>query len=243
MWSFLSRVGSRGPLPDGRGSEERGSAGCWRIVPLILLAAVGSHAASVSFRTGQLPWAVIGTPYRFTLVTSVDQRCLDGGSSITTIAGSLPSGVELRGDTLSGVPEELGAFPLRLRISNTCASEDRDFVLQVTGKPILRVTPEEVAFEYRAGGPLPDPKSLKVSASWSNLPYTISRPVPAWLQLRPRTGATPLAGSPYAGDLVEMRINPQDLAPGVYESALTLSVDGGANQVVVPVRLRIQPAN
>jgi hypothetical protein len=155
------------------------------------------------------------------------------------VAGALPGGLDLRLDTIIGVPEELGAFAFRLRASNNCSAEERDFVLQVIGRPILRVSPELIDIEYRVGGPAPEAKVLLVSATWPNLPYSLTKGGEPWLHVQQQTGATPLPGSPYAGDVVRIQIVPEKLAPGSYESLLSFSGPHGAADVAVPVRLHV----
>jgi hypothetical protein len=219
------------------------SFGEWRFRRLAaLLWVLGWHpvsAANVGFRTRELPWAAFGSPYRAVLEIHVDGRCIDGGVSFSAVEGALPGGLELRGETITGTPEEFGAFPFRLRVSNACGSEDRDFVLQVTGRPILRVVPEAIDMEYRLGGPLPEAKVLVVSATSPKFPYSVTKGTETWLRLRQQSGETPLPGSPFAGDVVRLQIVPESLTPGNYESVLVFSGPQGAAALSVPVRLRV----
>jgi hypothetical protein len=199
-------------------------------------------AATVGFRTRELPWAAFGSPYRVVLETFVDGRCIDGGVSFSAVDGALPLGLELRGETITGTPEEFGAFPFRLRVSNACGAEERDFLLQVTGRPILQVTPEEIDLEYRLGGPPPETKVLLISATWPKFSYSLTKGSEPWLRVRQQAGVTPLAGSPYSGDVVRLQIVPENLTPGSYESALVFSGPHGAAALTVPVRLRVVAA-
>jgi hypothetical protein len=226
MWSFRNPGRNAGP-------RRTLTAVVWTVALCSL------EAAPLDIRTRELPWAPFGNPYRAAIETQVDGRCLDGGVGIALVAGTLPRGLELRGETIDGTPEEFGAFRLRLRAFNKCAAAERDFVLQVTGRPILRVHPEEIVVEYRAGSKGPEKQTLLVSATWPHLDYTVTKGSEAWLKVGQQFGATPYAGSPYAGDLVEVQLAPSDLAPGVYESALLFSAQQGAAGVTVPVRLRV----
>jgi len=210
------------------------------LAALLWLASVYSAcAATVGFRTRELPWAAFGSPYRVVLETFVDGRCIDGGLTYSAVDGALPSGLELRGETITGTPEEFGAFHFRLRAANNCGAEERDFVLQVTGRPILRVTPEELDLEYRLGGPIPETSILLVSATWPKLPYSVTKGSEPWLRIRQQAGVTPLPGSPYAGDVVRLQIVPESLTPGSYQSELVFSGPQGAEALTVPVRLRV----
>ncbi|MBZ5624063.1 MAG: hypothetical protein LAQ69_35995 [Acidobacteriia bacterium] len=199
-------------------------------------------ATTAGFRTRELPWAAFGSPYRAVVETFVDGRCLDGGITMSTVRGTLPRGLELRGETISGTPEEFGAFPFRLRTSTNCGADERDFVMLVTGRPILRVAPEEIVLEYRQGGPPPEAQSLLVSATWPNLPYSLTKVGEPWLRVRQQAGATPSPGSPFAGDTVQLQIVTENLAPGFYESVLLFSAPHGAAALSVPVRLRVVAA-
>ena len=108
--------------------------------------------------------------------------------------------------------------------------------------PILRVTPQAVEVEYRAGDPAPEAGVLLVSATWPRLPYSLTRGGEPWLRVEQQTGMTPLAGSPYAGDVVRIEILPEKLPAGRYEASLVFSGPPGSAAVTVPVRLRVTGA-
>jgi hypothetical protein len=203
-----------------------------------MLACQVANAASVGFRTRELPWAGVGAPYRATIETFVDGRCIDGGISFVTIGGALPTGLELRGAMISGTPEESGAFHFRLQAVNNCGMEERDFLLQVTGRPILRVAPECIDLEYAIGGTPPE-TTLLVSATWPHLLYSINQSSAPWLQFRQSSGLTPGPNTPYAGDVVTLQITPEKLDPGTYHATLSFAGPSGAAPLTVPVRLRV----
>ena len=195
-------------------------------------------AAPLEFRTHELPWAAFGAPYQARVETQVDGRCLDGGVGLVLTGGQLPKGLEFRGGEVLGIPREFGAFRLHVRAFNACVAAESDVVLHVTGRPILRASPEEIVVECRAGAAAPQAKTLLVSATWPNLEYSV-RPGEPWLKARQQYGATPVEGSPYAGDTVELEFAPGKLAPGEYQTALLLRAPHGAAPVSVPVRLRV----
>ena len=201
-------------------------------------AVAGAAAAPLEFRTHELPWAAFGAPYQARVETQVDGRCLDGGVGLILTGGRLAKGLDFRGGEITGIPREFGAFRLRVRAFNACAAAESELVLQVTGRPILRANPEEILVEYQAGSAVPRAKTLLVSATWPGLEYSV-RAGEGWLKARPLYGATPVDGSPYAGDVVEVEFAPGKLAPGEYETALLLEASHGAAQVTVPVRLRV----
>lgn len=203
-----------------------------------MLACQIANAAAVGFRTRDLPWAGVGAPYRATIETFVDGRCIDGGISFVTVGGALPAGLELRGSIITGTPEESGAFHFRLKAINNCGMEERNFLLEVTGRPILRVAPESTDLEYQIGGPLPE-ATLLVSSTWPHLLYSVSQTPAPWLQFRQASGMTPLANAPYAADVVTLQIAPERLDPGTYSATLSFSGPSGAAPLFVPVRLRV----
>ena len=213
----------------------------WRLAALlwVLPGVYPACAANVGFRTRELPWAAFGSPYRAVLETFVDGSCIDGGVALSAVDGALPRGLELRGGTITGAPEEFGAFAFRLRAGNACGADERDFVLQVTGRPILRVTPEQIDLQYVPGGPVPEAQILLVSATWPKLAYSLTNGSEPWLRIRQQAGVTPLAASPYAGDVVRIQIVTENLTAGLNESTLVFCGPEGTAAVTVPVRLRV----
>lgn len=208
---------------------------------LLALGAGQLAAAPLEFRTRELPRAVFGAAYHAILQTQVDGRCPTSDVLLEVAGGSLPRGIELAGDALTGIPKEFGVFRIRIRAANPCAAAVSDLALEVTGKPILRVTPEELVLEFREGDPLPKPEVILVSGSWADLAYAVRATNAPWLRLRANLGATPYAGSPYAADSVTVQVAPDGLAPGVYRSVMSFSTDLGANTPQIPVTLKVLP--
>lgn len=197
--------------------------------------------APLTFRTREIPWAAIGTEYRTTIQTQVDGRCPLSDVSLSIVEGALPRGLTIEGDVLSGIPKVMGAFHLRIRGANVCGAAEREYLLEVTGKPILRVVPDEVVFEYHSGDPAPKPQTLLIAGTWPELPYSVSAAA-SWLHVSLNTGVTPAAGSAFSGDPATVTIMPKDLAPGRYETTLVFSAPGAATMPAIPVKLRILPA-
>jgi len=212
-----------------------------RIWLLLALGAMPAAAAPLQFRTRELPRAVFGAAYHAILATQVDGRCPTSDVRLELAGGSLPRGIELAGDALTGIPREFGVFRIRIRAANPCAAAVGDLSLEVTGKPILRVTPEQLVVEYREGDPLPKPQVLLVSGSWAELAYTVHAASAPWLRFRASQGTTPYAGSAYAADSVAVQMMPDGLAPGVYHSVMSFSADQGANMPEIPVTFRVLP--
>jgi hypothetical protein len=157
------------------------------------------------------------------------------------VEGGLPRGLTIEGDVLSGIPKEMGAFHFRLRAANVCGAVDREYLLEVTGKPILRVLPDKLEFEYHVGDLAPKPRTLLVAGTWPELPYSVSAAA-SWLHVSLSTGVTPPAGSAISADPTTVNITPKDLPPGLYETTLVFSAPGVATMPAIPIRLRILPA-
>jgi hypothetical protein len=211
------------------------------LLPLFLLAALPLLGGEpVQIRTSDLPWAIVNTAYRAAIETGVDGRCPDGDAGLSLSDGALPRGLEVTGGYLQGTPRETGTFDFSVRAANNCSSVVKALELVVTGKPILRVFPEVLSCEYRAGQTGPVPLTVQVSSTWPDLPYSIQAGA-EWL-VRKGGGVTPGTGSGLASDAVSLKIDPKNLAPGVYRTSVRFSTWLGANSPVVSVTLRVVAA-
>jgi len=206
-----------------------------------LLAGIVWPVTAQQIRPQQLPWAALGEAYYARIATAVDVRCPDSDIVLTLASGVLPRGLALSGETLLGTPMEIGSFPLTLRATNGCQSATRELVLTVSGKPILRVGPDELVIEYRAGDPDPAPQSILVASTWPHLPYSVTSEPADWLKFSVTEGFTPDRGAALSSDSVWVRVTPQKLPPGTYKSALSFSLWQGANTPVIPVVLKVLP--
>lgn len=198
------------------------------------------RGAPVGIRTSELPWAMAGVAYNFTIETSVDGNCPAGDVALSAIDGMLPDGIEIRGVQLLGTPRRTGRYGFSVRAENTCASAVKRLELVVTGKPILRAVPEKVAFVRHAGQAGPAPVTVEISGTWPNLPYTVQADA-SWLTHKVLVGATPSADSALSSDAVSLEVDPKDLPPGVYRTAVRFSTWLGANSPVVAVTLTVLP--
>jgi hypothetical protein len=205
-----------------------------------ILLTTSSLVAGVQIRTRELPWATLGGAYDTQIVTATDGRCPLADVAVSVISGALPRGIELWGGRLQGTAREMGSFPLTVRAANGCqGAATRDFVLTVTGKPILRVAPEELVFEYRVGGQPPRSQALLVASSWPHLPYSVTGEASKWLNVTVSEGYTPDRGAALSSDSVWVHVSPQGLQPGTYKAAVSLTAWLGANAPVVPVTLKV----
>jgi hypothetical protein len=210
-----------------------------KLLTFLGLCACQAAAAPLEFRTRELPRAVFGAAYHAGVDTQVDGRCPNSDVILELSAGNLPRGIDLSGNALTGIPREFGVFRVRIRAANLCVSASQDLTLEVTGKPILRVTPEQLVIEYREGDPLPSAEALLVSASWPELAYSVTAGNAPWLRWRANQGVTPYQGSAYAADAVVIQVVPEGLAPGVYRGVLSFSADLAANMPQISVTLRV----
>lgn len=200
-------------------------------------------AQTIAIRNNELPWAIKGAPYLGELITTVDGRCPLGDVALTVIAGQLPRGLELYSFGIQGTPQQMGHFRFRLRAANACVTVTKAFDLFVDGKPILMVLPRQITLQYRAGSPDRPEDIIRVESSWPDLPYSIDISQAPWLQVEPAEGKTPNSESALTGDRVHVRVNPADLAAGVYHAVLKFYAQSGENVPVVDVTLRVSASN
>ena len=67
--------------------------------------------------------------------------------TISHISGSLPTGVSLSGNQLSGTPSSLGVHQFTLRVSNSQGSSDRQFTITVNRRPVwLSTAPTSITY-------------------------------------------------------------------------------------------------
>jgi len=196
-------------------------------------------AHSLQIRTEKLPWAIVGQPYRAEIDTGLDDRCMAADVGFTLAGGSLPKGLKVDVFGVEGTPREVGRFQFTIRAANQCIAVEKTVELFVTGKPVLDVSPGELAFEYHVGGAPPKARVVLVSSTWPGLPYGVSADGTEWVHAEPASGVTPDAGSALSGDAVTVRIHPEKLNPGTYRTTVVFSTWLGANAPEIPVTLKI----
>jgi hypothetical protein len=196
------------------------------------------RAESLQLVARELPSAIIGLSYDAPIRTLSDGRCPANDVALSLLSGALPRGIDLTPTGLSGVPKEMGVFRFTVRAANGCESATRAFALFVTGRPILLVSPADLVFECRAGGPAPQPQTVLVSSSWANLPYSVAGN-PEWLSLEISAAMTPGPNAALSGDPVSVRVAPAKLAPGTYKTTLVFSAWRAANAPAVSVTLKV----
>ena len=212
-----------------------------RALSLILVFAPLLLGQPVQIRTQELPWAIVGSGYHVMIETGTDGRCPQGNIGISVAAGKLPRGLEVRGEYLTGIAKAMGDFRFVIRAANNCFATEKELDLVVTGKPILHVSPATLSFERRVGQGGGSPmQSVRVSATWPDLPYAVKGDA-EWVISKTPRGVTPAEGSALSSDLVAIDVAAKDLAPGIYRSTIHFSTFGGANAPEVIVRLTVLP--
>jgi hypothetical protein len=118
----------------------------------------------------------------------------------------------------------------------------RTWEVEVTGKPILEASPEEITLTSKVPGEKPAPRAVLVSGTWPDLPYRVEKRNADWLEVSLTTGRTPPAESALTGDMVTLTADPTKLKPGTYRGALLISTPGAASVRTVPVTLMVAGA-
>ena len=185
----------------------------------------------------ELPRAAREVPYRALIDIRVDGRCPSGNVSLSLAAGVLPRGLRLTISGLDGTPHELGKFRFTIRAANECVGVSRPYELAVDGKPLLETTPEEIAFSSPTPAHAPEPRTILVSSTWPNLPYTVETRNATWLRVLQEHGVTPDQDSAIRGDVVTLTVDPSKLSPGTYRGSVLFWTRHGANAPSVPVVL------
>jgi hypothetical protein len=206
---------------------------------LPLWAALPAPAAAIVPRA--LPTAIVGMGYDAgPLTLTSGQDCPQNHAALRIVEGQLPNGLELSAaGYFSGSPSEPGTFSFVVRAANPCGSRQQKFTLEVTGAPVLVVTPDFLHLEYQIGsGPL-QPLHLRVASSHNGLAYRVDAPAWSWLRLRQRHGATPIDGSAFDSDIVEVAIDSRQLSPGRFQIPLRFSAWRSANNPVVLLHLNV----
>jgi hypothetical protein len=203
----------------------------------VLFALSVPATTEIEFVTMELPWAIIEKGYEAPpLEVRVSGSCPIGGVGYAVTSGALPPGMQLsRLGYLSGAPVHTGAFNFTVKASDGCGSVAKQFLLTVTGAPVITVTPLHLAFTAKAGETASE-RQIRISATWPRLAYRLIPSNAAWLTATPEHGATPRQGSAMADDIVHVRIDTTGLKAGHYSA----SIDVSSWQVLEPVRVDVE---
>ncbi len=128
---FMWEIGGADTLGMGLGSTGGKDAdGVWAVYPITLaLRLIGTSGPVLAVSPDTLPLGTQGAAYS-------QQFSAAGGSGSYTfsLTGTLPSGMSLTGDTLSGTPTEKGSFPITVKavdVSDPTLQGQREYVLTI----------------------------------------------------------------------------------------------------------------
>jgi len=101
--------------------------------------------------------------------------------------------------------------------------------LHVSANPLMRLSRRSLGFVYQTGQSAPASKTVSISSTGAQIPYTVSTNVAsggAWLTVSASSGTTP-------SDL-SVSVNPVGLVPGLYSGTVTVTPSGvgGAAQTI-----------
>jgi hypothetical protein len=215
---------------------------------LVLSIQTLNGGAGMEFITTELPRAALGKGYESVpLEVRVGGACPLGGIGYAVMGGKLPPGLQLsRLGYFSGTASRAGSYDFVIRAANGCSVAMKQFTIVVSAAPLLIVTPAHLIF-VAAEHDGPPEQSLLVSATWPNLPYSITIAGGDWLTALPELGRTPnIVSSPtsnavstVAGDTVRVRVRCSNLNAGHYSATLTLSAWQAAPSAAVVVELTV----
>jgi hypothetical protein len=204
-----------------------------------LLALMAALPGPFQIGPAELPWAAVDRAYTQALTVRGGDRCANNDLHVRA-EGSLPAGLELTSTgQFTGVPVQTGTYRIVIQAENICGHSSRPLTLTVTGAPILTTSPDTINLRYRREGTASSAQ-IQVRSTWPGLEYSIEKSAAPWLRAIPRSARTPRPGSALECDLVELKVEASDLAPGVYSATLRFSTWQGANAPVVTVRLTVE---
>ncbi|HXJ44378.1 MAG TPA: hypothetical protein VNH18_34140 [Bryobacteraceae bacterium] len=98
--------------------------------------------------------------------------------------------------------------------------------------PVVTASAASLSFTWQQGAKLPPTQGVSVRISAGTPAYVVTTPAPdAWLIATPASGSLPSS--------LTVQVNPSTLAPGAYNSTVTITAAGGAAPVSIPVTLTV----
>jgi Putative Ig domain len=187
--------------------------------------ATGSFSITINtvlaVTTASLPSGTQGTSYASTNL-SASGGILPYSWSITV--GSLPAGMNLTGNTISGIPTVSGTFPITVQVADAASgTATANFSIVIAPAPPLAVTTTSGALP--AGTLNIAYPSTNLSASGGIQPYTWSITVgalPTGLNLNTSTGA--ITGTPTASGTFNFTAQVKDSVAATATAALSITV-------------------
>jgi hypothetical protein len=170
--------------------------------------------SGLTFTTTSLPGGKSGTPYSQTLAVT-------GGTSPYTFAktaGTLPPGIALSGDTLSGTPTTNGTYTFTIQVTDSAsATAIQQFTIVISGLAITTAGTLPVA---ALGTPYSE---TLVAAGTSPYTWAVTQgALPGGLSLDPSTGI--ISGTPAAAGNFSFTVQVTDVTSATATQAFTLTV-------------------
>ncbi len=100
------------------------------------------------------------------------------------------------------------------------------------GTATLTATPSSLNFTWQIGANLPAAQTVSVRDGSSTATFTIATPPTDFWPIATQTDSA-LPGT------ISVEVNPSTLSPGFYSSSITVTVNGVANPLVIPVNLTV----
>lgn len=139
-----------------------------------------------------------------------------GTSPITYTTGSLPEGLTLSGDVISGAPTASGSYTITLTATNSAGSDSKDLVLTVNGA----IIPPEITSELTATGTVGTQFNYTITATGTDpITYNVTN-LPAGLTYG---GGTAISGTPTLA--------------GTTNVTLTATNEGGADTKILVITI------
>ncbi|HEV2689919.1 MAG TPA: hypothetical protein VGV35_15275, partial [Bryobacteraceae bacterium] len=119
-------------------------------------------------------------------------------------------------------------------ISDIAANRIREVL---AAPPAIAVSPSQISFSAKAGGALTPPQKLTMSGQVSGLGFTVTKSAGAnWLLVGAASGDTP--------QLINVRVDPSNLAPGTSQATITVTSPlGSPNTSSVAVTVQVLPGD
>lgn len=172
---------------------------------------------------------VVNTAYTETLATTGGS-----GSYIYTVEGSLPAGLTLEGNIISGTPTETGSYTITVDIADAtgCTTGSLTYELDVVEAPAIVATGTFESFVACEDSPSPE-QSFTVSGT--NLTADIIVTAPAGFEVSSTSGSgfdasvnlTPSAGTV---NTTSLYVRKAASAPGTASGNISVSTDGAETQ-------------
>lgn len=197
--------------------------------PAAAAAPAAPPRAPLSIAATMMPPATRNLPYS----QAIPIRGGQPPYTVRIVQGRLPRGLTLANGAISGMTRFSGSYVFSIAVSDSSTPPQvaaKDLSLQVIAllqNTALMVGPPSISITTMAGQRSQSSR-LTVESGAQRLNWQASTDA-SWLKLAPADGITPA--------MVQLDVNPEGLAPGVYTGTVTVTMEGAPNS---PARIPIQ---